>query len=171
MYILKSICQFLAKILLVCWFQLHWSLDKFIEKLNTHHIASSLLGYFYIYLYFYVFNDIYQFFPGRCYLLFVWLILGYSWTSQVMLVIKSLPANARDTGDVGLIPGLGRSLEEGMATHSSILAWRIWWTEEPGGLQAIGSQSQTSLKLLSTQAHMNEQALYESSWNPLLSHF
>jgi len=39
-----------------------------------------------------------------------------------MLVIKSLPANARDTGDVGLIPGLGRSLEEGMATHSSILA-------------------------------------------------
>ena len=31
-------------------------------------------------------------------------------------------------------------LEEGMATHSSILAWRIPWTEEPGGLQSIGSQ-------------------------------
>ena len=31
-------------------------------------------------------------------------------------------------------------LEEGMATHSSILAWRITWTEEPGGLQSIGSQ-------------------------------
>ena len=34
-------------------------------------------------------------------------------------------------------------LEEGMATHSSILAWRIPWTEEPGGLQSMGSQSQT----------------------------
>ena len=34
-------------------------------------------------------------------------------------------------------------LDEGMATHSSILAWRIPWTEEPGGLQSIGSQSQT----------------------------
>ena len=32
------------------------------------------------------------------------------------------------------------SLEEGMVTHSSILAWRIPWTEEPGGLQSIGSQ-------------------------------
>ena len=34
-------------------------------------------------------------------------------------------------------------LEEGMATHSSILAWRIPWTEEPGGLQSMESQSQT----------------------------
>ena len=38
----------------------------------------------------------------------------------------------------GSIPGLGRSLEEGRATHSSILAWRIPWTEEPGGLLSIG---------------------------------
>ena len=36
--------------------------------------------------------------------------------------------------------GQGRSLEEGTATHSSILAWRIPWTEEPGGLQFTGSQ-------------------------------
>ena len=35
-------------------------------------------------------------------------------------------------------PGLGRSLEEGMATHSGILAWRIPWTEEPDGLQSTG---------------------------------
>ena len=41
-------------------------------------------------------------------------------------------------------------LEEGMATHSSILAWRIPWTEEPGGLQSTGSQSQTQLKQLGT---------------------
>ena len=40
------------------------------------------------------------------------------------------------------VRSLGREdpLEEGMATHSSILAWRISWTEEPGGLQSIGSQ-------------------------------
>ena len=36
-------------------------------------------------------------------------------------------------------------LEKGMAPHSSILAWRIPWTEEPGGLQSIESQSQTGL--------------------------
>ena len=40
------------------------------------------------------------------------------------------------------VPSLGREdpLEEGMATHSSILAWRIPWTEEPGGPQSTGSQ-------------------------------
>ena len=37
-------------------------------------------------------------------------------------------------------------LEEGMATHSSILTWRSPWTEEPGGLQSKGLQSQTRLK-------------------------
>ena len=36
--------------------------------------------------------------------------------------------------------GLGDPLEEGMAAHATILAWRIPWTEEPGGLQSIGSQ-------------------------------
>ena len=41
-------------------------------------------------------------------------------------------------------------LEESMATHSSIYAWRIPWTEEPSGLQSIGLQSQTRLKWLST---------------------
>ena len=44
-------------------------------------------------------------------------------------------------------------LEEGMATHSSVHAWRIPWTEEPGGLQSTGSQSQTRLKGLSMRAH------------------
>ena len=44
------------------------------------------------------------------------------------------------------------SLEEGMATHSSILVWRIPWTEEPGGLQSIGFQSRTRVKWLSMHA-------------------
>ena len=52
--------------------------------------------------------------------------------SQVALVVKNPPANAEDKRDVGSIPGL--TLEEETATHSSILAWRISWTEEPGGL-------------------------------------
>ena len=43
-------------------------------------------------------------------------------------------------GEVGSIPGSGRSLEKEMATHSSILAARIPWTEEPGGLLSMGSQ-------------------------------
>ena len=47
---------------------------------------------------------------------------------------------ACNAGDLGLIPGLGRSPEEEMATHSSILAWKSPWTEEPGGLQPMGSQ-------------------------------
>ena len=53
-------------------------------------------------------------------------------------VDKELACNAGDAGDMGLIPWLGRSPEEGMATHSSILAWRIPWTEEPGRLQSTG---------------------------------
>ena len=55
-------------------------------------------------------------------------------------MVKHPLANAGDARDVGSIPGLGRPLEEAMATHSSILAWRMPWTEEPGGLQFMGSQ-------------------------------
>ena len=57
-------------------------------------------------------------------------------------MVKNLPANAGDVRDTGSIPGLGweDTLEEGMATHSRILAWRIPWTGEPGGLQSLGSQ-------------------------------
>ena len=45
--------------------------------------------------------------------------------AQVVLVVKNLSADAGDISDAGLIPGSGRSPEEGVATHSSILAWRI----------------------------------------------
>ena len=48
--------------------------------------------------------------------------------------------SACNGGDPGSIPGSGSSLEKGMATHSSILAWKIPWTEEPEGLQSMGSQ-------------------------------
>ena len=52
-------------------------------------------------------------------------------------MVKNLSANA---GDVGLIPGVGRSPGEGSGNHSSILSWRSPWTEEPGGLQSMGWQ-------------------------------
>ena len=49
------------------------------------------------------------------------------------LVIENSSANAGDIRHMGSIPGSKDPLEEGMATHSSILAWRIPWTEEPVG--------------------------------------
>ena len=55
------------------------------------------------------------------------------------LVEKKLPAKAGDLRDTGLIPGLGRSSGIGNDNHSSIHAWRIPWTEEPSGLQSIGT--------------------------------
>ena len=59
--------------------------------------------------------------------------------SQVALLVKNPPASAGDVRGVGSIPGSGRSTEQGMATLSSILAWEIPWTEEPGGLQSMES--------------------------------
>ena len=55
-------------------------------------------------------------------------------------MVKNPPANAGDTRDKGSVPGQEDPLEEGLATHSSILPWRIPWTEESGGLQSIRSQ-------------------------------
>ena len=54
-------------------------------------------------------------------------------------MVKNPPTNAGDIRDMGLILGQEDPLEKGMVTHFSILAWRIPWTEEPGGLQPIGS--------------------------------
>ena len=48
--------------------------------------------------------------------------------------------SAYNAGDPGSVSGLGKSLKNGMAIHSSILAWRIPWTEESGGLQSRGLQ-------------------------------
>ena len=57
-------------------------------------------------------------------------------------MVKNPPANAGDIRDMGLLPDGEREdpLEEGMATHSSILAWRIPHTEEPRRLQSMGLQ-------------------------------
>ena len=55
-----------------------------------------------------------------------------NWASEVVLVVKNLPANAGDRETWVQSLGQEDPLEEGVATHSSILAWRIPWTEEPG---------------------------------------
>ena len=56
-------------------------------------------------------------------------------------MVKNPPANA---GDVGSILGSGRFPGEGNSNHSSIFAWYIPWTEEPGGLQSMGLQKSRS---------------------------
>ena len=65
------------------------------------------------------------------------LVKSFDWASLVAQRLKRLPA-MRET----CVRSLGREdpLEKEMATHSSILAWRIPWTEEPGGLQSTRSQ-------------------------------
>ena len=62
-----------------------------------------------------------------------------SWASQEVLEVKNLAANAGDTRGVGCSLGQEDPLED-MATYCSFLAWRIPWTERPGGLQSTGSQ-------------------------------
>ena len=65
---------------------------------------------------------------------------GSSIVGLVVLMVKNLPA-MKETWVRSLV--WEDPLEKGMATHSSILAWRMPWTEEPGGLQSMGLQSWT----------------------------
>ena len=67
---------------------------------------------------------------------------------QVVLMVKNPPVNAGDIRDAGSIPRLGKS--PGGGNGDLLLAWRIPWTEEPGWLPFLGSQSQTRTK------HLNE---------------
>ena len=66
------------------------------------------------------------------------------WGLAAGSVVKNLPANA---GEVGLMPGSRRSPEKEIATHPSILACKIPWTEEPGRPQFMELQSQTILSV------------------------
>ena len=75
--------------------------------------------------------------------------------SWVVLVVMNLPANAEDIRDGDLIPGSGNPLEEGMATHSSVLAWRVPRRIVAGAWRTTVhrvTKSQTGLKQLSTHA-------------------
>ena len=71
--------------------------------------------------------------------IFFYLLLLFSWGFPGGSLVKNSPPDAGDTGDA--VPSLGQlaPLEEEMATYSSILAWKIPWTEKTGGLQAMES--------------------------------
>ena len=68
------------------------------------------------------------------------MLIGHDWTSPMALVVKN-PHAMQEIQEMW-VQSLGREdpLEQGMATHSSILTWRILWTEESGGLQSMGLQ-------------------------------
>ena len=94
------------------------------------------------------------------------------WRNLVLMaLVKTLPANAGDMRDVGSVPGRGRSPEEGVATHSSVLAWRVpmdreaWWAAVHGV-----AKSWTQLKRLSRTLD-EAKCLLKSMpllWGPLL---
>ena len=77
---------------------------------------------------------------------FIKVYIGFMHFFLFILYLMGLPwwlsgkESACNAGDTGLILGQEDALEEEMAIHSSILVWRGPWTEEPGGLQSIGSQ-------------------------------
>ena len=75
--------------------------------------------------------------PGRSTGEGIGYLLQYSWASLVVELVKNLPA-MQETWVQSL--GWEDPLEKGKATHSSILAWRIPWTEKPGRLQSMGLQ-------------------------------
>ena len=70
----------------------------------------------------------------------------YIWASQVVLVAKNPPADAGDIRYTGSIYGSEDPLEEVMATHLSILAWEIPWTEEPVGYSPWGCKESDTIK-------------------------
>ena len=65
--------------------------------------------------------------------------------------VKNLPANGVDEEDACLILGSGRSLRKEMATHSSILSWKIPWTKESGGQQSVVTKRGTQLTTHTTK--------------------
>ena len=82
---------------------------------------------------------------------------------------KNLPASAGDIRDASTIPDQEDPLEEGMATHSNILAWRIPWTEQPGRLQSIGSQTAGHHRVTDSDVFVSSPPsplIYKRTWQP-----
>ena len=87
--------------------------------------------------------------PRHMYLIFIYY---FSRLSSRGSVVQNPPANA---GDADLIPGSERPLEEETAMHSTILVWKIPWTEEPSGLQSMGLQKELNVSTNTTfQGHL-----------------
>ena len=80
--------------------------------------------------------------------------LNWGWQKGKGFLDGSVGKNARvNAGDTGLIPGQIDSLEKEMATHSSVLAWEIPWTQEPGRLQSMELQSDMTWQLNNHHHH------------------
>ena len=103
-------------------------------------------------------------FCSFCFFFLLYLILG---ASQVALVVKNPPANTGDTRDAVLKPGLRRSPGRGDGNPLQYSCLENPWTEEPGGLQSTGSQSQTPLSMHTTLSLQ----LLDSIFIPLLPQF
>ena len=90
-----------------------------------------------------------------CMLRFLFLMTNQTTGFAGGTVVKNLPANARDAGDRDSIPDpwVGKPLEKEMATHSSILAWKIPWRKEPGRLNYMVSQRVLHDGMLNTINH------------------
>ena len=114
------------------WWKPHWILHIHICKVYIKSYTGNL--------------DIYQ--RTAIYLLLhcleiIAVVYSLAGASQVAVMVKN-PLPMKETQEMQVWPlGQENPLEEEVATHSSILAWRIPWTEEPGGPQSIGLQSQT----------------------------
>ena len=79
------------------------------------------------------------------------------------LSTKDLPITAGDAGDVGSIPGLGRAPGGGNGNPLSMFAWRIPWTEEPGGLRSVGWP-----RVRHDWAHVHTAQLFAVGWSCVL---
>ena len=122
------------------------SVDGHLGCLHVLTIVSSAVKNIvciYIYIHIYTHTHTYIYIHTYIYTLFflnytfVWI---YAQVSQVAQLLKNLPAIQETQETQVLSLGWEDPLEKSMATHSSILAWRIPWMEELGGLQSIGSQ-------------------------------
>ena len=73
------------------------------------------------------------------------------------LVAQMIKESACNVEDLGSIPGSGRSLEKGMATHFSILAWRIPWTEKPSDYCPWGHKESNTMERLTLFSHFHNE--------------
>ena len=108
-------------------------------------IKSCPIKLFVHFIYYFSINIVCLYYPKSCQS-FIWIFemkrvrLMGTWFYNIYILGfpdgSDSKGTAWDIGDLGLSPGLGKSLEKGKATHSRIPAWRIPWTERPGRLQS-----------------------------------
>ena len=91
-----------------------------------------------------------------------WCVTVLSWASLLAQMVRNLPAMQKTQ-----VQSLGREdpMEKGMVTHSSILAWRIPWTEEPSRLQSMGSQRIGHDWVIFTSLHFREIVKDWGAWH------